>query len=468
MDTLTSGAFLVAFVLLMGASNTVVGLLVAISPLTQLFQVPAIYVTDRASSRKALVVLSSFLSRISWLVVAIIPWLVPSQQRVGVLVVCLFFYFGLATLSACGFNPWIRDFVPEKIMGRYFGKRMAIGTAAASVLALLAGVGIELGKWYVPNQFVPYSVLFLLGGSIGLSGVYFLSQIPDSKTTTHRPEGMVESLGQPFRDHNFRRLLVFLGILFFAINLSGPFYAVYMIKQLDMSMALVIGLAVVSQMMSVISFHFWGKAADNLTNKSVLLVSGYIYIVSVLIWPFLLISDNYFFMIPVLVIVHMLTGVSIAGVNLCTANIALMAAPRGDATSFLAVNTIVHGVTAAAAPILGGIIADNLTGDHLPLIQNWLLTHFGALLELAFSHLLGVQTLFFLTAIIGLYSMRRLRKVHEEGEVEAKIVVAHLWAEARKDGRSVFSSAVFWRLPGLPPAPAGETVRNPRAPLGND
>ena len=32
MDTLTSGAFLVAFALLMGASNTVVGLLAAVSP----------------------------------------------------------------------------------------------------------------------------------------------------------------------------------------------------------------------------------------------------------------------------------------------------------------------------------------------------------------------------------------------------------------------------------------------------
>ena len=466
MDTLTSGAFLVAFALLMGASNTVVGLLAAVSPLTQLLQVPAIYVVDRAASRKTLVVLSSFLSRISWLVVAIIPWLVPSDQRVDVLLICLFLYFGLGTLSACGFNPWIRDFVPEEIMGRYFGKRMAIGTAAASVLALLAGVGIELGRWYVPCEFVPYSVLFLLGGSIGLSGVYFLSQVPAPKVTKSRPEGMFESLGQPLRDHNFRRLLIFLGVLFFAINLSGPFYAVYMIKRLNMSMALVIGLAVLSQMMSVISFRFWGKAADNFTNKSALIVSGYMYIVSVLIWPFLLISDSYFFMIPVLVIVHMLTGISAAGVNLCTGNIALKAAPRGKATAFLAVNTLVHGVAAATAPILGGIVADNLTGPHLALIQHWLLTHAGAYLDLAFSHLLGLHSLFYLTAIVALYSMRRLRTVHEEGEVKGQIVVAYLLAETRKAVRRLFTSSRVRRLPRLPSAPAEQTVRRPKPGLG--
>ena len=466
MDTLTSGAFLVAFALLMGASNTVVGLLAAVSPLTQLLQVPAIYVVDRAASRKALVVLSSFLSRISWLVVAIIPWLVPSDQRVDVLLICLFLYFGLGTLSACGFNPWIRDFVPEKIMGRYFGKRMAIGTAAGSVLALLAGVGIELGKWYVPSEFVPYSVLFLLGGSIGLSGVYFLSKVPEPKVTTHRPERMLESLGQPFRDHNFRRLLLFLGILFFAINLSGPFYAVYMIKRLDMSMALVIGLAVLSQLMSVISFHVWGRAADKFSNKSVIVVSGYMYIISVLLWPFLLLSDNHFFMIPLLVIVHVLTGISAAGVNLCTGNIALKAAPRGKATAFLAVNTLVHGVTSAAAPIFGGILADRLTGDHLSLITHWLSTNFGAFLTVVFSHLLGLHSLFFLTAIICWYTMRRLRTVREEGEVGGRIVVAHLLAEAKKAVRRLFASAGVRHLPRLPSAPAEETGPQPKPSLG--
>ncbi len=136
--------------------------------------------------------------------------------------------------------------------------------------------------------------------------------------TAHRPEGMFEALGQPFRDFNFRRLLIFLGILFFAINLSGPFYAVYMIKRLELSMALVIGLAVLSQITSVMSFRIWGRAADNFSNKSVLIVSGYMYIVSVLLWPFLLLSESYFFMIPLLVVVHVLTGISAAGVNLCT------------------------------------------------------------------------------------------------------------------------------------------------------
>ena len=458
MDSLTGGAFLVAFALLLGASNTVVGLLAAVSPLMQLFQIPAVYLVERSPSRKALVVRNSVLSRISWLVIAVIPWLVAPEQRVHVLLMCLFLFFGLGTISACGYNPWIRDFVPQDIMGRFFGKSLAIATAAGAMMALAAGACIEMGKSHVTSQFVPYSVLFLLGGLVGLSGVYFLSRVPEPSVRTRRTQGTFEALRQPFRDLNFRRLLIFLGILFFAMNVSGPFYVVYMLKRLELSMGLVIGLGVLSQIMSVMCFRIWGRAADNFSNKSVLIVSGYMYMIAVLLWPLLLISESYFFMIPLLVVVHVLTGISAAGVNLCTGNIALVAAPHGQATGFLAVNTLVHGVAASTAPILGGIIADRLTEQHLSVLTEWLSTNIGSFLVLPISSLLGIHTLFFLTAIIGLYAMHRLRTFHEEREVEGKVVVAHLLAEARKAVRHISKDAGHRYLHIFPSATAEKTV----------
>ena len=126
------------------------------------------------------------------------------------------------------------------------------------------------------------------------------------------------------------------------------------------------------------------------------------YIVCVLLWPFLALSGSYFVLMPVLAVVHLLTGISVAGVNLCTGNIALKAAPHGKATAFLAVNTIVHGIAAAAAPILGGIIADRLTAERLPLMPHWSLTDKGSFLSLLSSGLLGLPVLFFITALLAL------------------------------------------------------------------
>ena len=132
MGVLTGGAFLVAFALLLGASNFVIGLIAALGPLTQLLQIPTLYLIEKTGFRKALVVGSSLLSRLAWFPVAALPFLVPEHNRVGVLLALIFLYFGLGTISGLSFNSWMRDLIPDSIRGSYSGKRMAVATTVES------------------------------------------------------------------------------------------------------------------------------------------------------------------------------------------------------------------------------------------------------------------------------------------------------------------------------------------------
>ena len=50
MGILTGGAFLVAFAVKLGASNLVIGLLAAIGPLSQLLQLPSIFIVERSET----------------------------------------------------------------------------------------------------------------------------------------------------------------------------------------------------------------------------------------------------------------------------------------------------------------------------------------------------------------------------------------------------------------------------------
>ena len=74
MATLTGGVFLVAFALQLGASNTLIGLLAAVPPLAQLVQIPSILLVERLRNRRAISVVASSMSRIIWLVIALIPF----------------------------------------------------------------------------------------------------------------------------------------------------------------------------------------------------------------------------------------------------------------------------------------------------------------------------------------------------------------------------------------------------------
>ncbi len=75
-------------------------------------------------------------------------------------------------------------------------------------------------------------------------------------------------------------------------------------------------------------------------------------------------------------------------------------------------------------------------------MPHWLSTDTGSFFALLASSLFGLHSLFFLTAIIGLYAMHRLRAVREEGEVEGHVVVAHLAAGARKADPAGSSAAL--------------------------
>ncbi len=442
MGAFTGGAFLVAFALQLGASNLVIGLLAAVGPLTQILQIPAIFVVDRSGLRKALVVLNSFFSRLVWLVVAALPWIVPAEQRVAVLLICLLLYFGLGTISGCAFNSWMRDFIPQDIMGSYFGKRLAIATATGAVLTLLAGFGIEVGKRVMSDANAPYSILFVLGSAAGLVGVFFLARIPEPKMAPHVPRGVFVVLAEPFREFNFRRLLMFLGSWNFAVNLAAPFFVVYMVTRLGMSLGFVLTLSVLSQIINVVFFRMWGRISDRFSNKSVLAVSGWMFIVSIFMWPFLTMPEKHFLTIPLLIAIHVLAGVSTAGINLCAGNIALKAAPHGKATAYLAANALVNGVAATVAPILAGLAADWFTTQELSLSLRWTSAEAAdSVFDLSALSLKGLDFLFMISVLFGMYAMHRLLAVREEGEVEEKVVLSQLYSEVRKAVRHVSNVA---------------------------
>ena len=74
MGILTGGAFLTAFAIKLGASNVVIGLLAAIGPLSQLLQLPSIFMVEKMRNRRLITVVAATLSRICWLsCMAILP-----------------------------------------------------------------------------------------------------------------------------------------------------------------------------------------------------------------------------------------------------------------------------------------------------------------------------------------------------------------------------------------------------------
>ncbi len=438
--TLTGGVFLVAFALKLGASNLIIGILAAIPPLGQLIQIPAIYIVEKYRVRREICIVSTAVSRSFWLLIALIPFLVFLKDPLILLIIALAINAAFSAIGGCSWNSWMRDLVPMDRMGSFFGKRMIYASIVGIFFSLAAGIFIDYWKQLYPeNELYAYSYIFFAGFLTGMLGLYFLSQTPEPRIVIMQEKiNFGRLLMQPFKDTNFKNLIIFLGSWNFAVNLAAPFFTVYMLMRLKLDMSTIILLMLLNQVVSIAFLHLWGKYSDRFSNKSILSINGPLFIGCILAWTFTARPDTYALTMPLLVIIHILMGISTAGITLSSGNIGLKLAPRGQATSYLAASSFVNSLAAGIAPMLGGLFADLLVKEKLYVNIVW--DSSGIIRYIQPLYFQSWDFFFLFAFLIGFYSIHRLALVKEVGEVEEKIVINELMSEVRRDMRS-FSTA---------------------------
>lgn len=451
MGVLTTGAFLIGFALALGASNTVVGVIAAAGPLAQILQLPSIILIERYRKRKALALYAATVSRTTWFAIAFVPWMVPPEYWIPSFVVLLLLHFATGNLANCAWNSWVRDLVPMPVFGTFFAKRMALATFIGAVLSVAGAVMVDAWKRDHPTPLGAYTIVFVVAALSAVVSLFFIARMPEPEMPVQSGTSVRDILREPLRDAKFRGVLIFLGWWNFAVNFAAPFFAVYMLRKLGMSMVWVIGLSVLSQMVNVLFFRVWGRMADRYSNKSVLAVSGPLFIVTFLMWPFTTMPDAYFLTIPLLIAIHALAGISTAGVTLCTSNLAFKFAPYGKATAYLAVNALISGVMATVAPIVAGFVGDYTQHFELQISLRGIDTATGAArFDVPTVDLDGLDYVFLLAAVFGAIAIHRLLAVKEEGDVEETVVRQELLLQMRRMARQVSTVAGMRQLINFP------------------
>jgi MFS family permease len=461
MGVLTGGVFLVAFALQLGASNFVIGLLAAIPALSQLIQIPSVYLVEKIRNRKLIAVASSLVSRLSLLFIIALPFLACQNSCIIVFVSALCLHTIFASIGGCSWSSWMHDLVPHEKLGEFFSKRMALSIIFSVVLSVLAGAFIDFWKGYYPNKEIfGYVDIFFLGFVAGIIGLYYLMRIPEPKMEPLNDKvHFFDIIIQPLKDVNFKKLISFLASWNFAVNLAAPFFTVYMIKRLGLSLSYVIGFTVLSQVVNVLFLQLWGKFSDRFSNKSVLRVSGPLFMFSILGWTFTTLPDKYFFTIPLLIIIHIIMGISLAGVALASGNIVLKLAPRGKATSYLAANSFFSSLSAGIAPIIGGKFIDVFSKYELSWVLSWRSPD--AEVSIQTLNLQSWDFFFILAFVIGLYSIHRLTDVQEVGEAGGRVVASELMAEVRRPLRNLSTAGGLRNVIQFPFILAYEGIKTP-------
>jgi MFS family permease len=137
--SVTTGAFLTGFALLLGASDFELGVIGALPFIGQLFQFVGAYLEEQLSERRRLVVLTAGVSRALWALFAALPFLGGlGGARLPIFLVVLAISQALIGVAGNAWTSWMSDLVPPRQRGRYFGARNTITSVTAMVSTWLA------------------------------------------------------------------------------------------------------------------------------------------------------------------------------------------------------------------------------------------------------------------------------------------------------------------------------------------
>ena len=395
---LTGGVFLVGYALVLKASAVQIGLLAAFPLLANIVQPFSTYLIERIGRRRPLALLGGAFARLIWLVLICLPFFLSSRLSL------LYWSMWIIALSQVGtavnnlaWMSWMADLVREETRGRYFGLRNA-ALGVATLIATMGG-GYFLDLWkesHSRGEMSALQVLFLSGVFCGVLSLFIQARIdepPLHEGDNTLPFG--QRLLLPFQDENFRRFLTFIVFWNFAVYFTAPFFAVYMLKSLQLSYTAVATYAVLSSVADLVSVQLWGRFSDRETNKPILLLSS--FFAALIPYGWLFTDRNTSFL---LVLLHLQGGIFWSGIRLCTGNLVLKISPAANRSIYFSVFNAMAGLTAVAAPILGGFAL-----KHLPDLLR--------MSSLAWSPFL---VLFFVSSTLRLASLPLLAKVAEPRE----------------------------------------------------
>jgi MFS family permease len=453
--SIVGSGFLAAYALALGASNLHVGVLAAIPFLTQPIQILMIAVVEHVRRRKAIAVTAWGMAQLLWLPIAAIPFILgtPSAGAISMLLGLMLMRGILGAITNSAWNGWVRDLVPQELLGRFFARRIALANLVAMVFGLGSALFVDAWqRWAAPEEAVLGYTFSLLAGALtlGLATPIFMALMPEPQMQPpplpKRPLSSI--LAEPFRDKNFQRLVRFLFLWGLSLNLAVPFFAVYMLQRLGMPLTSVIFLSVLGQGANIAFMRAWGPMVDRFGSKAVLSLSVSLYLLVILGWTFTTMPEGYFLTVPLLVILHLFAGVASAGVGLTTGTIGMKLAPEGRSTAYLAVAALATNLGSGLGPLLGGQFADFFDVRSLSLTFSWIDPTRS--LNVPTLHLTGFDFLFALVFIMGLATLNALNGLKEEGEATREEVLDALVAPMRVLSRPLSSAPALGVLGHLP------------------
>ncbi len=396
-SNVAGGVLLSNFLVELHANPTEVGMLASIPMLANLMQPIGAHFGDRTTSRHNYCLWIYAPARLVWLLLVVGIALfscgtIDSHILIIWTLAIVFITHVMGAFGSASWLSWMAALVPRRLRGRYFSIRNSAANLTCLISIPLAGLMVSL---FPDGSIEGYGIILFLGVLIGLLSLAFqwgmVDVNPRQQHELHHAEelaassslasGEEENSGNEaensnefsvdqspiqaiLKDKNFLRFLIYFGVWMFSVNLSAPFFNLYMLDNLALDICWVTLYNSLAAGANLVMLIFWGKLADRVGNRFLLLTVGVLVAATPVLWIGTGTDAlSIWLWLPLL---HIVAGGTWAAIDLCNNNIQLEVAPLRNQSSYFAIAAAIAGVSGALGTTVGGVLAQFADYGGLP------------------------------------------------------------------------------------------------------
>ncbi|MCS6970677.1 MAG: MFS transporter [Planctomycetota bacterium] len=344
-----------------GASATVLGVALALMPLTQALQPLGARWLPRWGYRRTMTAgwrTRTYAVAAIALIAAGAPWL-GAAWVVGLTLAALLVFTVIRGFTSCAWLPWITALVPSEVRGRY----LAWASLVVQALTVLCGLGYAAVLAVLPGH-LGFAVIFAWATAMGFAAAHALERIPDAAVEPEPPAG-----GVPWRamlaHPPFARVLAFVLLTNLALAALGVLWVPTLRdvhQQSDSALALIPIWAALAQ---IAALPLIGPLVDRTGSKPVLAIAMLVWAAHAGLWSALAAG-----WLPLawwsLALIQGTAGFAAAAHGVAGQSLLMASVPGQGRSHFFALHSLALAAGSGIAPVLWGLALDVTHGWQGP------------------------------------------------------------------------------------------------------
>jgi MFS family permease len=346
-----TGAVITGWALYLGASPAVIGLLGALPLGAQVANLPAAWLTS-ARSRKAVTLWAVGLSRLTFVPLLALPTLDATQSTKLHLFLAIVAVSTLASvIGNSAWVAWMGDLVPDRLRGRFFGRRTIFLNIAGTLTSLAAAILLDR---VAPLGWTGAALAGLTAAAClaGLASVVLLHRQHEPAADLGPGVAGWQAMQSALRDQRTRPFLGYLLAWNAAVGISATFFAYHMLTNLRTGFLIVAAHGIGVAAVRIASARLWGHAVDRIGAGPVLVFCSFGISAVPVTW--LVITPERLWPIAV---DALFAGFLWAGHGIAAFDLSIGLAPRAARPFYLGAFTTAGGLGFGLASVLAGQLA---------------------------------------------------------------------------------------------------------------